>query len=185
MNDVTGGDLLAGTADFLGTVRVRERRHDDLDELVAVSARVRSTDGYPLYLPAGDFVGFLTRPEPLGVWVAEHDGAIIGHVALNAQTSQPVMRLAHAVVTDGYPIAFVARLLVDPSARRHGVGARLLDRARCEARARHRIPMLDVVDTPSASAAISLYRREGWREVGRALLVIGGEEVEELVFRGP
>ncbi len=42
--------------------------------------------------------------------------------------------------------------------------------------------MLDVVDTPTAAAAISLYRREGWKEVGRVRF---SADVDELVFCGP
>jgi GNAT superfamily N-acetyltransferase len=165
-------------------VQLRGRHAEDLEELDAISARVHAADGYPIYLPERDFIRFLTRPEPLAAWVAEQDGTVVGHVALNAASSPAVMRLARDVVTDG-GIAFAGRLLVDPSARRHAVGARLLDRARREAIARRRVPMLDVVDTPSASAAISLYQSEGWREVGRTTFVIDGREIEQLVFRGP
>jgi GNAT superfamily N-acetyltransferase len=104
-------------------------------------------------------------------------------VALNAEAS--VMRRAHEVVPDG-SVAFVARLLVEPSARRCGIGARLLDHARSEAIARDLVPMLDVVDTPSASAAISLYRREGWQQVGRTTFKLpDGHDLEQLVFRAP
>lgn len=42
--------------------------------------------------------------------------------------------------------------------------------------------MLDVVDTPTAAAAISLYRREGWKEVGRVRF---HADIDELVFRSP
>jgi GNAT superfamily N-acetyltransferase len=166
-------------------MQVRERCGDDLDELVAIAARVHRADAYPIYLPDGDFIRFLTRPKPLAAWVALLGGDVVGHIALNAEASPPVMRLVRDVVTDG-AVAFVARLLVDPSARRRGAGARLLDHARSEAIARGLVPMLDVVDTPSASAAISLYRRQGWQEEGRTTFTVGdGREFEELVFRGP
>jgi ribosomal protein S18 acetylase RimI-like enzyme len=75
---------------------------------------------------------------------------------------------------------------LDCSSRRRGIGARLLDHARREAIARDLVVMLDVVDTPSASTAISLYRREGWQEVGRTTSrLIDGHDIEELVFRAP
>jgi GNAT superfamily N-acetyltransferase len=81
-------------------------------------------------------------------------------------------------------IVFVARLLVDPSVRRQGLGARLLEHARQAAIARGGRPALDVVLT--ASAAISLYRAAGWREIGRTVLNLpDGRELEELVFLGP
>lgn len=128
---------------------------------------------------------FLTVPEPLAAWVAVDGGDIVGHVALYAETSLPVMRRAHEVVPDG-SVAFVARLLVEPGRRRRGIAARLLDHARSEAMARDLVPMLDVVDTPSASAAISLYRRKGWQEVGRTTFRLpDGHDMEELVFVAP
>lgn len=56
------------------------------------------------------------------------------------------------------PALFVARLLVDPEARRQGVGRNLLEQARRAAVESGHCPMLDVVETPKAEAAISLYR---------------------------
>jgi len=100
-------------------VEHRERRDDDLDELVAVAARVHAVDHYPIFLPHGDFARFLTRPSPVAAWVAVRDERIVGHVALNAETSGPVMRLAAELVPERR-VAYVARLLVDPDARRQG-----------------------------------------------------------------
>jgi ribosomal protein S18 acetylase RimI-like enzyme len=166
-------------------MRLRERRAHDLEALVAIAARVRAADGYPIFLPGNDFGRFLTRPEPLWAWVAEHDGMIVGHVALNSETSPAVMQLARQHGVDG-GLAFVARLLVDPSARRLGHGARLLDHANRAAIARGLVPMLDVVVTSSAATAISLYRRAGWQEVGRTMFRMPDDrEIEELVFLGP
>ena len=62
---------------------------------------------------------------------------------------------------------YVARLLVDPTSRRNGVGRLLLEHARMAALAAVRSPFLDVVDTPTGAAAISLYRDAGWDEIGR------------------
>jgi hypothetical protein len=59
-------------------MRVRERRVEDLDHLVAIARRVRTSDRYPDHLPDGDFIRFLTRPEPLGAWIATQDHAIVG-----------------------------------------------------------------------------------------------------------
>jgi ribosomal protein S18 acetylase RimI-like enzyme len=164
---------------------LRERHGEDLEALVAIAARVRARDGYPIFLPGNDFVRFLTRPEPLCAWVAEHDGRVVGHIALNSETSPPVMQLARQHGDDG-GIGFVARLLVDPSARRLGHGARLLDHAKRAAIAHGLVPMLDVVATSSAAAAISLYRRAGWQEVGRTMFTTPDDQpIEELVFLGP
>ncbi len=162
-------------------VEHRERRDDDLDELVTVAARVHAVDHYPIFLPDGDFAWFLTRPTPVAAWVAVRDERIVGHVALNAETSGPVMRLAAELVPERR-VAYVARLLVDPDARRQGVGRRLLEQAARAAAELGDLLMLDVVDTPTAAAAISLYRREGWNEVGRVKF---DADVDELVFCGP
>jgi ribosomal protein S18 acetylase RimI-like enzyme len=166
------------------SVQVRERRAEDLDQLAVVAHRVRTSDRYPICLPDGNLLRFLTHPESFGAWVASQDQAVVGHVALNTETSRPVMRLARHVV-NGSP-AFVARLFVDPDARRRGIGARLLDHARVSAVTRGYVPVLDVVDTPSATAAISLYRRSGWQEVGRTVFRLADEtEADELIFVWP
>jgi GNAT superfamily N-acetyltransferase len=164
-------------------VEIRQRREDDLGDLVDVAARVHQVDDYPMFLPDGDLVRFLTRPTPIVAWVAVRGARIVGHVALHDTTSRPVMEL----VEDRAPTstaAYVARQLVDPSSRGRGVGRRLLEHARRAAVEKGRSPFLDVVDTPTAAAAISLYRHAGWEEIGRVRFELVGEEVDELVFRG-
>lgn len=172
--------MTAALADSLD-VELRERRDDDLDELVAVAARVHAVDQYPIFLPDGDFARFLTRPGPVAAWVAVRDEGIVGHVALNAETSGPVMRLAAELVPERR-VVYVARLLVDPDARRQGVGRRLLEQAGGAAAELGHLPMLAVVDTPTAAAAISLYSGEGWEEVGRLSF---HADIDELVFCSP
>jgi GNAT superfamily N-acetyltransferase len=84
----------------------------------------------------------------------------------------------------GGDIALVARLLVDPPARRQGFGALLLDHARSEAVAQGRSPVLDVV--ASATSAITLYRSRGWKEIGRTTFAMPDiQPIEEIVFAGP
>lgn len=166
-------------------MQIRERRDDDLVQLVPVAARVHAADQYPIYLPDGDFERFLTRPQPLTSWVAIRCEEVIGHVALNASTSPPVMQLVEDLVAPGPPAVFVARLLVDPGARRYGVGRRLLEHARRSALASGYLPFLDVVNMPTATAAMSLYRQDGWQEVGRVSFELVGQEIDEVVFRAP
>jgi GNAT superfamily N-acetyltransferase len=120
----------------------------------------------------------------VAAWVAVREERIVGHVALNAETSRPVMALV-AKLAPERPALFVARLLVEPEARREGVGRNLLEQARHAAVESGHCPMLDVVETPKAEAAISLYRGDGWEEVGRVPFGRSGAEVDELVFRGP
>jgi GNAT superfamily N-acetyltransferase len=161
-------------------VVVRRRTEADLEVLGQLTARVRAADDYPTYLPDDDYRRFLKRPAQLAAWVAELDGRICGHVALNPGASPAVMRALHdaGIVGD---VGVVARLLVDPDARRRGVARDLLQTARAEAVAQQRAPVLDVVE--SAQAAIALYRSAVWVEVGpTSLLLPDGRELRELVL---
>ena len=161
-------------------VVVRWRTVEDFAALVQITARVRATDDYPTYLPDDDYHRFLSRPESLQAWVAERDGRICGHVALNAQASSGVMQLLRDAHVDG-PIGAVARLLVDPAFRRQGVAGELLQTARAAAQSQQRTPVIEVVE--SSHAAIALYRSAGWVELGRtALLLPDGRVLSELVF---
>jgi hypothetical protein len=53
-------------------------------------------DGYPAYLPGTDLHRFLTMPASVAAWVAEVDGSVVGHVALNSESHPGAM----AVVRD-------------------------------------------------------------------------------------
>lgn len=164
-------------------MHLRDRTPQDLPELAAVGARVRAVDGYPVYLPRGDHLAFLTSPVALAAWVAEGDDGLAGHVALNATTSAAVTGAIRAAGIDG-DLGVVSKLLVDPVRRRHGVAALLLDRARRHADELGRVPVLDVIAT--SAAPIARYRREGWIELGRVAFTFpDGLAVEELVFRAP
>lgn len=165
-------------------MEIRQRHDRDLDQLAAVAGRVHEADRYPIFLPDGDLCGFLTRPKPIAAWVAVHEGSVKGHVALNAETSAPVMQLVSGLET-ARPAVYIARLLVDLSARRTGLGRRLLEQARRAAVDIQHAPFLDVVDTPTAAAAMSLYRSAGWGEVGRVRFKLVDAEIEEIVLRGP
>ena len=74
-------------------MKIRARRDDDLDDLLSLAGRVRQTDNYPISLPDGDFVRFLTRPQSIAAWVAADGSQILGHVALSVATSRLVMEL--------------------------------------------------------------------------------------------
>lgn len=174
----------AGSKVRSGTICIRRREDVDLAELEAVAERVRSVDGYPIFLPGENCRRFLERPAPVAAWVAERNGRIVGQVGLNESTSRPTMELVSSDQA-GLPPIYVARLLVDPDCRRHGLGGLLLEQARTEAVERRRAPYLDVVDTESAAPAIALYRRMGWTQVGRVNFELAGDRMEELVFRGP
>jgi len=161
-------------------VFVRPRTDADLDALEQVAARVRAADDYPTYLPGDDYRRFLTRPAPLEAWVAEWDGRVCGHVALTERSSPAVVEVLRQAGVAG-TLGVVARLLVDPDVRRRGIARSLLQTARTAAVAEQRVPVLDVVD--SHHAAVALYRRSGWVELGRAAVTLpDGRELHELVF---
>ena len=87
----------------------------------------------------------------LAAWL---DGALVGtaQLVLGMPQNQP-----HR--------ADVAKVLVDPTARRAGIGRALMQRVEAEAQARGR--RLLVLDTLAGDAGESLYRRLGWQEAGR------------------
>ncbi len=167
-----------------GCLQIRERQAADLEHVETVARRVHESDRYPVYLPDGDFRRFLTRPASTAAWVATSVDRIVGHVALNETTSKPVMRVIDDLGNDR-PALYIARLLVDPSARRTGIGRALLEHARQGAVSRGCLPVLDVVDVPTAAPALALYRAESWQEIARVSFVLAEMPLEEIVLVGP
>lgn len=146
---------------------IRARIDSDLDALVDLSLAVQANDGYPGKHPR-DFRSFLAAPDALGSWVAEHDGEIVGHVALHASSLPVVMNLASSTLCRSVDeLGVVARLLVSPTTRRAGLGRALLEHAADDARARGLHPILDVV---TDSAAIALYDACGWSNAGEVTM---------------
>jgi GNAT superfamily N-acetyltransferase len=126
----------------------------------------------------------LREPRSIAAWVAEDDGGIAGHIALNAHCSPEV-----AVLLDdaGIPIeraGIVARLFVVPDHRRRGTARQLLDHAAAAARGLGLILVLDVVDV--FKTTLALYRNAGWTTIGHAIVHLpDGTNVTEIGFRGP
>jgi GNAT superfamily N-acetyltransferase len=143
---------------------VRPWEPADLPDCLAVLRRVYEHSDYPARWPA-DPAGWLGADQLLGAWVAEEDGALAGFVGLKAGAPDPSL-LAATGREDGQ-VAAIVRLFVEPTARRAGWGARLLEAAARWSLARGRLPVLEVVD--DAVPAISLYERAGWRLVGTAV----------------
>ena len=167
------------------TLRVRTRVDDDLDACESLARATHVHDGYPAYVRNDDFRTFVARPGALGAWVAEVDGALAGHVALHAQTTEPAMQLVTSRLGIS-PAQFgvIARLIVAPDLRRRGVGGALLRTATDEARTRDLVPILDVVTRHDA--AIALYHSAGWLRVGSVTLLLpDGSKLEEHVYRAP
>jgi GNAT superfamily N-acetyltransferase len=81
-------------------------------------------------------------------------------------------------------LAVVARLIVDPGARRTGAGQALLDRAATAARELGRHPILDVVTRYAAANA--LYRASGWTDAGEVEMRFSdGTVLQSSVYLAP
>lgn len=149
------------TADDIPMCDVRRRDEGDLGDCLEVLAEVHEVDGYPVNWPQCP-ADWLARPTQLAAWVAELDGRIVGHLALSPAGADDVApalwssRAGTAVADTGV----LSRLFVSPAARGHGIGALLMSQAVRAARERGLHPVLDVVASDSAAAA--LYERLGW-----------------------
>jgi GNAT superfamily N-acetyltransferase len=165
-------------------VTARPRLEEDLDSCEAIAREVHRRDGYPPYLPGDDLRRFLATEEPLGAWVAEEFGTLVGHVALHRRSSAAVMSLATQVLgADAGNLAVVARLLVSPDRRRHGFGRLLLSEATAQATRLGRQPILDVAT--QFSPAVALYESAGWQRLGTVAVPLGSPELEEHVYAYP
>ncbi|MFC8078655.1 GNAT family N-acetyltransferase [Streptomyces sp. NPDC057307] len=154
-------------------ISVRRRDVSDLDACVRVLAEVHENDGYPVNWPP-EPAGWLTPPGSLAgspaespaesgaAWVALLDGRIVGHSCLSPARSGDAAPDVWSGRTGMGPekTAVVSRLFVSPKDRGHGIGALLLAETVREARERGLHPVLDVVTTDRAAAA--LYERQGW-----------------------
>jgi GNAT superfamily N-acetyltransferase len=165
-------------------VELRPRTDDDLDACELLAREVHDIDGYPPRF-AEDLRRFVSVPGALAAWVAEWDGAIVGHVALQPTSSPAVMLLA-GEATGRAPkgLGVVARLLVAPAHRRKGLGSTLLGVAAQAAHAQGRWPILDVAT--HFDAAIALYDGAGWIRAGRVDVHFpDAEPLAEYVYIGP
>jgi predicted N-acetyltransferase YhbS len=105
----------------------------------------------------------MTPPYESAAWVAEADGELLGHVALHRADRDPTLSAAARATgrtADG--LAVLARLIVCPHLRRHGVGRALLEVALEHAgQADQRV----VLDVEHGSQAEAFYEALGWYRV--------------------
>ena len=154
------------TADVSTEVTIRPRRPEDLAPLADVLAQQQSHTGYPQRWPLPFPVEeFLHRATELRSWVAELDGAVVGHVAVGAV--QPGDMATVWGAGTGRPLtelAEVSVLFVDRGTVGRGVGAALLATAVRFIRESGSTPVLDVVQ--ETENAVRLYEGSGWEVVG-------------------
>ncbi|MGR4881545.1 GNAT family N-acetyltransferase [Streptomyces sp. LARHCF249] len=140
---------------------IRRRGLPDLDACAGVLAAVHAHDGYPVHWPDRP-AEWLAPAGLLDAWVAQSDGRVTGHIGLSrsgAGDAAPALWSRRA----GVPVertAVISRLFVSPAARGRGTGALLLARAVQGARERALHPVLDVLASDTAAAA--LYESRGW-----------------------
>lgn len=142
---------------------VRPRRPEDLPACVEVLLAVHDVDAYPVNWPA-DPAAWLDAGGSLAAWVAELDGAVVGHAVLRpavAGTSAQAWSRAAGVPVDA--LGVVSRLVVSPATRGRGTGAALLRAVAATAVELGLTPVLDVVATDQRARA--LYQRQGWTHV--------------------
>jgi GNAT superfamily N-acetyltransferase len=166
-------------------IQIRRRTTDDLDACESVAKEVHALDGYPSFLGEGTLRDFLQPDDAVGAWVALLDGDVVGHVVLRPTSAPPSAALAATELDlDVDRLAFIARLLVAPRARRRGVAGALLDHAAADARARGHVPVLDVVTRDTG--ALALYEARGWRRLGSYELTLrNGDALSLAVYAAP
>ncbi|MFD9568774.1 GNAT family N-acetyltransferase [Streptomyces sp. NPDC059982] len=147
---------------------IRPREPHDLGACVRVLAEVHHGDGYPADWP-GSPARWLSPPALLGAWVAvERDGPPAGHITLSRSgpgDAAPELWSRRTGAPAG-AAAVIGRLFVSPADRGRGAGALLMGRAVRAAGERGLHPVLDVLDSDTAAAA--LYERLGWALLGTA-----------------
>ncbi|MET3808202.1 GNAT superfamily N-acetyltransferase [Nakamurella sp. UYEF19] len=149
------------------TVLTRPRRDVDIPPLLDILAMQQAETQYPFHWPPD--LGperFLRRPSEIEAWVAELDGDVVGHVAIQSVTEDELGRMWAAA--HGVPITqlrCVSVLYADRRVVRRGIGSALLARATERALSDGGAPVLDVV--AGHLDAVSLYLTRGWHEVGR------------------
>lgn len=143
---------------------IRLRTSADVPALVRVLAEQQPRTGYPFRWPLPYPVEqFVVRGYEERAWVAEVDGAVVGHVIVGSVEEDLMEQFGAA--TGATALAMVSVLFVATSTRGTGVGGRLLDTAVTWARGQGRTPVLDVL--PTHDVALAVYRHRGWTEVAR------------------
>lgn len=166
-------------------VNVRPRTAEHTDETGDLLVAVHERDGYPVEGVA-DPEPWLSPPGLMCAWIGELDGAVVGHALVT--TAKPD---DHAVGLwtershePAAKIVVLGRLFVGPAGRGYGVGEQLTRAAMDFAGAKDLRLVLDVMEKDRA--AIRLYERLGWKNIGSAWHRFGaGEEVAAQCYVAP
>lgn len=122
-------------------------------------------------IAGGASIGFMhdcTQAEAHAFWTEVAEAVAEGSIALLVAEAEgaPVgtVQLGFATLPNQPHRADVKKLMVDPPARRRGIGAALMQAVEALARAENRT--LLCLDTATGGGAEGLYARLGWQRVG-------------------
>ncbi|KAI0802721.1 acyl-CoA N-acyltransferase [Xylaria sp. FL0064] len=160
---------------------IRLRRDEDLAACVEIMRAVYLDSGYPV---GGVENALKTLRTDDQAWVAEDNGVIIGHVAMN---EAPKTYVNVALWLERYPqadVAILGRLFVHPERRGRGAATKLIRTVEEEARSKgKRLLILALVKDQDA---IRLYRHLGWEYYATTVFRWGeGEEMDAECFVSP
>lgn len=164
-------DDLSNSLEFRYAKPLKGLAIEALDAAAAASAERRLSDILVDCVAAGASVSFLPPLSPAvarGFWQRVSSDVALGKRVLLAAWLDGVLVGTVQLILDmpqNQPHrAEVSKLLVDPAARRQGVGRALMRRVEQTARGIGR--KLLVLDTRKGDAGEALYRELGWQEVG-------------------
>jgi GNAT superfamily N-acetyltransferase len=143
------------------SVTIRSRTDGDADALVTVLAQVHESDQYPMMAEHVSH-DWLYDAGFAAAWVAEVDGAVVGHIAVTSGYGGADFEAAL-----GRPTAQtlgITRFFVGAVGRGSGAASALLDVVDEYANTLDMALALDVIEVNTA--AIRLYEHRGWRRIG-------------------
>ena len=165
-------------------ILIRQRLDSDLPQAAEGLVRVHAKDGYPVE-GVSQPKKWLTPDGMINAWVAVKSGIVVGHVAVNRPADEWAVSLWIERSGDSISrVAVLARLFVVPEARNLAAGESLMHAAVDYARSEGIRLVLDVL--AKDAAAIRLYTRLGWENIGSAVHPYGvQQQAEAFCFVSP
>ncbi|MFD3617129.1 GNAT family N-acetyltransferase [Streptomyces sp. NPDC058676] len=163
---------------------VRPFEAADLAGAAAALTEVHATDGYPVE-GVEHPKAWLRSADVMAAWVGELDGAIVGHVAVMRPHGEDAVSMWIRKSGESEDrIAVLARLFVVKTARKHALGKSLTQAAMSYGHEHGLRLVLDVMTKDTA--AMRLYERLGWQEIGRTSHRYGdGQSIDAVCYAAP
>ncbi|MBP0461385.1 GNAT family N-acetyltransferase [Streptomyces montanisoli] len=163
---------------------VRPITDADLPGVAKALVEVHATDGYPVEGVA-DPEAWVSSPAVLTAWVAVEDERVVGHIAIMRPLGEDAVALWRERSGEtAERMGVLARLFVVREARKHATGETLMRTAMAYAEERSLRLVLDVMTKDTA--AIRLYERLGWTNIGEATHHYGdGQETPAICYVWP